>query len=406
MIVRFWAVLLALSMLMVPATAARRALLIGIDDYRALEPLKNAIGDVRALSEVLKSIGYDVVVVTNVGRRDLITAVAKFTESIKEGDTALFHFSGHGVEINQRNFLLAADTPDPASAGEAVLQQEAIAFMDVLAIFDRSKASNRIFILDACRNNPFSTRGARGVGGRRGLAKEYVPFDSGRRGTFILYSAGFGEEALDRVGPADREPTSVYTRNLMRHLQHADRSILDVAIDVRIEVERLAASIGHRQSPAYYDAMFDPRRFALNAGSGSGTARATPAAAAGAPPATSPVTRAITPVLWKHNGSTMRLLTDGDRYEYYYEAPTLRMLANRWRKGDLLFAGQRRGASIEGTIRRSSITCGTISYRASGYVSGDGMRVVMQARAPDRGSGLAGCDVKSHFDETLVFTVK
>jgi hypothetical protein len=47
-------------------------------------------------------------------------------------------------------------------------------------------------------------------------------------------------------------PNSVYTRTLLPRLKEAGR-ITDIARDVRREVRELAASVGHVQTPAYYD---------------------------------------------------------------------------------------------------------------------------------------------------------
>ena len=71
-------------------------------------------------------------------------------------------------------------------------------------------ASNVILVLDACRNNPFRTSEGRSLGGARGLARQETP-----QGVFLLFSAGFGEEALDRLPGKDPDPNSVFTRTLV-----------------------------------------------------------------------------------------------------------------------------------------------------------------------------------------------
>src|SRR5262249_35194810 len=80
------------------------------------------------------------------------------------------------------------------------------------------------------------------------------------KGTLIMYSAADGQSALDTLGPNDREPTSVYTRSLLRHLMAPGVSMVDMARNVRREVEELAKSVGHDQRPAYYDELSDDLR--------------------------------------------------------------------------------------------------------------------------------------------------
>ena len=105
-----------------------------------------------------------------------------------------------------------------------------------------------VVVLDACRNNPFKKPGVRGVGAERGLGRiEPV------RGVFTLYSAGIGQMALDRLGDADNNPNSVFTRVFVPALTRPGLGLGDLAVEVREEVARLAASVKHDQRPAYYD---------------------------------------------------------------------------------------------------------------------------------------------------------
>ena len=106
----------------------------------------------------------------------------------------------------------------------------------------------QIIVLDACRENPFRQAGGRSVGGARGLAGARLP-----GGVFMIYSAGVGEVALDRLSDNDANPNSVFTRNFLPLLQNPEHSLIAVAKQTRAEVKSLASSIGQTQSPAYYD---------------------------------------------------------------------------------------------------------------------------------------------------------
>ena len=105
-----------------PALAeGRHALVIGIDAYREITPLKKASGDAEALKSTLEDLGFTVDLVLDADRRALNRAVSEFQSKLAPGDTALIHFSGHGVELDGQNYLLPADIPTPS--GQAGFHQ-------------------------------------------------------------------------------------------------------------------------------------------------------------------------------------------------------------------------------------------------------------------------------------------
>ena len=69
----------------------------------------------------------------------------------------------------------------------------------------------------------------------------------------MIYSAGVGEVALDRLSDTDSDPNSVFTRSFLPLLRNPDHSLIAVAKQTRVAVKTLANSIGQTQSPAYYD---------------------------------------------------------------------------------------------------------------------------------------------------------
>lgn len=232
------------------ASAARLALVIGIDAYETLPPLDKAVGDAEAMSARLEALGFSVTKVINPGRRDFNQAITLFRRALQPGDAAFVHYSGHGVEVEGRNLLLPRDVPIPTRGDEDFLMEEAIDLHDLMQRVAESGAAVRIFVVDACRNNPFARKGVRGLGEAGGLAMSAPP-----AGSFVLYSAGFRQTALDRLGPEDASPTSVYTRVLLERLSQPGASISQIARGVRVDVAALALSVGHEQSPAYYDEL-------------------------------------------------------------------------------------------------------------------------------------------------------
>jgi DNA-binding beta-propeller fold protein YncE len=230
----------------------RVALVIGNDHYPNLPPdrqLQKAVNDARAVGNTLEKIGFKVFRGENLDRAGMVDRIFAFSQAIKPGDIAVVFFAGHGVAFSGGNFLLPADIPLPKAGEEARARNLSLGESDIIADIQERKPRVLVMILDACRDNPFRQPGlTRSIGNETGLLR-------GREaeGVFTIYSAGFGQTALDRLGENDRSQNSIFTRALLPALSLTDTHLADVVINVREEVARLAASVGHRQSPAYYD---------------------------------------------------------------------------------------------------------------------------------------------------------
>jgi len=226
----------------------RHALVVGIDRYDNIPSLQKAGNDARAVSDALEQAGFAVTTLIDSDRRDLSRALSRFSASLSPGDEAVFYFAGHGVEVEGRNYLLPADVPGMRPGEELFLINESLAADDVLSAIQSSGARVSVMILDACRDNPFPQTGTRSLGRSRGLARLEAP-----AGTFILFSAGIGQAALDRLSDEDPDPNSVFTRALLPLLDEPGLPIHEVARRLRREVQDMAESVGHVQRPAYYD---------------------------------------------------------------------------------------------------------------------------------------------------------
>ncbi len=228
------------------------ALVIGNNEYPHLAPdqqLQKAVNDARAVGDALEKIGFTVIRGANLDRQSMVDRVFAFTQRVKPGDTALFFYAGHGVSIGGANYLLPTDIRSANPGEEARVRSMAIGEADLISDIQERKARVAVLMLDACRDNPFRQPGlTRSAGADKGLAR-----GAEAEGVFAIYSAGFGQSALDSLGRDDPSPNSVFTRALVPAIARPGVHLADMMIDVRQEVAALAIKVNHQQNPAYYD---------------------------------------------------------------------------------------------------------------------------------------------------------
>ena len=232
----------------------RVALVVGNNAYPQLaadKQLTNAISDARAMRDALQGLGFEVLYGENLDRRTLVDRLFDLTARLNKDDTALFFFAGHGVSFSGANYLLPSDVPAPRATGRAEegrLAEQAIAETTIVERITATGARVAILVLDACRDNPLQAADRRSVGATRGLV-----VNAPARGVFSIYSAGFGQAALDRLGPDDRHPNSVFTRVFIEKLKTPGLDLKAVATQTRNTVVEMVQKVGHDQFPAYYD---------------------------------------------------------------------------------------------------------------------------------------------------------
>jgi hypothetical protein len=118
----------------------------------------------------------------------------------------------------------------------------------ILERLAEAKARLSLLIIDACRDNPFKKAYGRSIGGTRGLAIPQAP-----SGTLVVYSAGIGQQALDKLSDADKSPNGLFTRELLPLIATPGLRLDDAVRRLRGSVIAKAKSVGHDQNPAIYD---------------------------------------------------------------------------------------------------------------------------------------------------------
>lgn len=230
------------------ADAKRVALVIGNNDYENVPKLQKAVNDADAVAQELSKLGFDVVKAENVGRKAMSRAVNELETKIGSGDTVLFYFAGHGFAVDGTNYLLPVDVPEAGPGEEGIVRDASFAATGLSDRLQQKGAGTVILILDACRDNPFALKGGRSIGLTRGLSRM-----DPTEGMFVLFSAGQGQSALDRLSETDSNPNSVFTRTLLHEMETPGLSMVQIAKKTQSKVRELAAKVDHVQVPAYYD---------------------------------------------------------------------------------------------------------------------------------------------------------
>ncbi len=227
----FSAALLAATLAAQADEGRRVALVIGNDAYPA-GPLQNAVNDARAMQKALAGAGFRVILAENANKIDMEQKIIDYFESIGPGDTALFYFAGHAVQIENENLLLPVDFQPGRTVIESKFKSQSLA--QIFEYHKKARPGVTIVIIDACRSNPAAETHSL----QAGLA---IPQNAGRE-TYIAYSTSPNHVAADN--PDGRN--SWFTEALSRQISEPGLTIDDVFTRVRLKVE---SATGGSQTP-------------------------------------------------------------------------------------------------------------------------------------------------------------
>lgn len=234
------------------AWAEKRAFVVGIGDYQSIAQLKTPANDADVMGNAFTKLGFRVEILKSATRAEFDKKWSDFLASLKDGDSAIFYFAGHGLQVDGVNYLLPKDTPD-LKLGEPSILNRAIPFNQVMEELEARKLAATLYILDACRNNPFKDVAGKPAKSVLAKANGLARMES-LYGAFVMYSAGADETALDSL-PSVTSANSVYVHRLLPLLSASELSLVDIAKRVQVQVEEDSKKIKHQQRPAYFDGI-------------------------------------------------------------------------------------------------------------------------------------------------------
>lgn len=196
----------------------RIALVIGNSTYPS-SPLKNPVNDARAMANTLQELDFKVTAAYNVrSYQELIKLIRDFGNELQKGGVGLFYYAGHGVQIEGNNYLIPTQA-DIRKEGDVEL--EAVDLNRVLNEMQYARNEVNIIILDACRDNPYSSSFRSTT---RGLASITKPVPD----CLIAYATQPNGVARDGEGE-----NGVFTEELLKAIKTPGLSLTQVMMQVR-----------------------------------------------------------------------------------------------------------------------------------------------------------------------------
>lgn len=207
----------------------KRALVIGNRNYPKL-PLKNSDKDAKNIREVLRSCGYEVMLVIDCTRQSFLNTVDLFLRETDPNDLVLLFYSGHGIQYKGTNYIIPIDAENKLGE-ERQVKSYCIDVEETLTHFSEKVCYVTIFILDCCRTNIVDRRSRGYQTPTIGLHSMAAP-----GGTLVQYACSPGTVADDGD---DESNNGLFTKHLIKQLKipnkRLDELLNVITRDVYIE---------------------------------------------------------------------------------------------------------------------------------------------------------------------------
>lgn len=239
--------LLVLQDIQAVEVQARLALIIGNSEYKGDAFLANPVNDAEDLAEVLRDLQFQVSHRQNLTRQEMNAAIEEFGQNLRvTNGMGIFYYAGHGLQVAGENYLLPIGSERALFKASYNLANNTIKASDILKTLEMANNAVNVIILDACRDNPFKTRGVPRRPTLPGLKMMKTP-----GGSLIAFSADQGEMALD--GKDKRN--SPYAASLIQQIKvNPNASLVDLFTRVRVDV---LDKTGELQEPGFYSKLND-----------------------------------------------------------------------------------------------------------------------------------------------------
>lgn len=231
------------------AKERRIALVIGIGAYKNVEGLENPANDAGVMKDKLTGLGFEVFSGQDLTRAEFVTLITKFKAEALKSSTALVYYSGHGFQFQGQNYLVPADAV-LKSRGD--IETQTLKLSELISGV-QSRERQVLIFLDACRNNPLPPSQRKNDGLSQLVAENNV---------FVAFATQPGNISYD-----GHSKLSPFTKAVVDHISVPGKSISDVMISVRNDVEKMTLG---QQTP--WDQSSLKKQFYFNQADGNSEA--------------------------------------------------------------------------------------------------------------------------------------
>ena len=180
----------------------RIALIVGnseYDDSDHCPPLSFCKDDATSMASALKKCGFETIICKNATKSTLIDSLSAFAQKLSFYDVALVYYSGHGLELGNRNYILPVDIIIPEvrniDAFKTKFANNAIDIQsNVLSLFNKRQNKINFLILDACRIDIGDH-----LGKSADLEEERFSSTDQHAGTAIVFATGFRHRSFENA---------------------------------------------------------------------------------------------------------------------------------------------------------------------------------------------------------------
>jgi hypothetical protein len=221
----------------------KMALIIGNGDYKSVDKLDNSTNDSSDLATKLRGFGFKVTKADNLSRRNFIKILRNFKSKLidEKPDILLFFYSGHGLEFNNNLYLIPTDA-EIGEEREIIFESIPLSFIyDDFNIVDTRQ---NIFILDACRDNPFQKK-SRTLKSRGLNYNPHLESLKRENRSITVFPTQSGEVAYEN----ERERNGLFTKYLLQVMDEKHSNLEDLFIRLQQVVSSSSIALGTPQKP-------------------------------------------------------------------------------------------------------------------------------------------------------------
>lgn len=191
---------------------AYHALIIGNNDYQNLDRLKTAVNDAREVELTLKErYGFRTRLLFNATRKEIHSAFNDLRKQVKEQDSVLIYYAGHGVFETEKSYWLPVDA-QPDDPTEWIIADT------ITTSIKRLPSKHVLIVSDSCYSGTL-TRSAQthlGPGERDEFLKKMTA-----RPSRTLMASGGNEPVADSGGSGH----SIFADSFLKALQEIDQPV-------------------------------------------------------------------------------------------------------------------------------------------------------------------------------------